>query len=86
MKKNIYNTLIHLFSVNILFLTISFKFSDLITESQNILYEDILKVGLKIQAPLFVIVSIGSSLIFLIITEFTFKRLEQDKKIKCVCD
>ncbi len=81
MKKNIYNTLIHLFSVNILFLTISFKFSDLITESQNILYEDILRVGLKIQAPLFVIVSIGSSLIFLIITEFTFKRLEQDKKL-----
>ena len=81
MKKNIFNTLIHLFSVNILFLTISFKFSDLITESQNILYEDILRVGLKIQAPLFVIVSIGSSLIFLIITEFTFKRLEQDKKL-----
>tara|TARA_B100000579_G_scaffold438041_1_gene471280 strand:- start:5021 stop:6760 length:1740 start_codon:yes stop_codon:yes gene_type:complete len=81
MKKNIYITLIHLFSVNILFLTISFKFSDLITESQNILYEDILRVGLKTQAPLFVIVSIGSSLIFLIITEFTFKRLEQDKKL-----
>ncbi len=81
MKKNIYITLIHLFSVNILFLTISFKFSDLITESQNILYEDILRVGLKIQIPLFVIVSIGSSLIFLIITEFTFKRLEQDKKL-----
>ena len=81
MKKNIYTTLIHLFSVNTLFLTMSFEFSDLIAESQNILYEDFVKVGLKIQIPLFLIVSVASSLIFLIITEFTFKRLEEDKKI-----
>ena len=81
MKKNIYTTLIHLFSVNTLFLTMSFEFSDLIAESQNILYEDFVKVGLKIQIPLFLIVSVASSLIFLIITEFTFKRLEEDKKL-----
>tara|TARA_Y100000741_G_scaffold3977_1_gene3385 strand:- start:86 stop:1825 length:1740 start_codon:yes stop_codon:yes gene_type:complete len=80
MKKNIYTGLIHLFSVNILFLIISFEFSHLILESENNLYKDFLKIGLKIDIPLFGIVSIVSMLIYLIIIEFTFKRLEKDKK------
>lgn len=81
MKKNIHIFLTHILSVIILFLTISYKFSDLITESQNNLYEVFLKFGLKIDIPLFVIVPLGSSLIFLILLEFIFKRLGEDKKI-----
>ena len=82
MKKNIYTTLLHFISVNILFLVISFEFSNLIAESQNILYEDFLKFGFKIPIPLFLIVSIASSLIFLIVNEFTFKKLEDIKLFK----
>ena len=81
MKKNIHISLTHLLSVIILFLTISYKFSNLINESQNNLYEVFIKFGLKIEIPLFVIVPLGSSLIFLILSEFIFKRLEEDKKI-----
>ncbi len=81
MYKNIPILLTHILNIILLFLTISYKFSDLITESQNNLFEVLIKFGLKIDISLFVIIPLGSSLVFLILSEFIFKRLEVDKKI-----